>query len=74
VLAFADHGKIGSVLPPDGGDCDAVVAQFTKAGIDTDALAERLQREGAESFSKSWNELMARVEAKRQRRTSPQAA
>ena len=74
LLAFADHGRIGSVVPPDGGDCDAVLAQFTKAGIDTGALADRLQREGAESFSKSWNDLMARIAAKRLREASAQAA
>jgi transaldolase len=74
LLAFADHGKIGSVLPPDGGDCDAVLAQFARAGIDTGALAERLQSEGAESFTKSWNDLKARIAAKRLPHTSPQAA
>jgi transaldolase len=74
LLAFADHGKIGSVLSPDGGDCDAIVEQVTKAGIDTAALAGQLQREGAESFSKSWNDLTARIAAKRQRHVSPQAA
>ena len=30
-------------MPADGGDCEAVLAEFTKAGIDLDALAARLQ-------------------------------
>ena len=34
------------------------------AGIDLDALAARLQREGADSFAKSWHELLAAIEAK----------
>ena len=46
-------------LNDDGGDCEEVLAQFTKAGIDISALAARLQDEGATSFVKSWNELMA---------------
>src|SRR5512137_1469541 len=34
--AFADHGKVGSPMPADGGDCDTVLAQFAKAGVDAD--------------------------------------
>src|SRR4030095_15356449 len=26
--AFADHGDVGQVLAPDGGDCEAVLAGF----------------------------------------------
>jgi transaldolase len=63
--AFADHGEVGQILAPDGGDCETVLADFAKAGIDIGALAARLQDEGAASFVKSWNELMARIAAKR---------
>jgi transaldolase len=62
--AFADHGEVGGILAPDGGDCEIVLASFAKAGIDVDALAARLQDEGAASFTKSWNELMGRIESK----------
>jgi transaldolase len=62
--AFAEHGEVNGVLPEDGGDGEAVLAQFTAAGIDADALAARLQDEGATSFVKSWNELMAVITAK----------
>jgi transaldolase len=62
--ALADHGDIGPTLPADGGDCEEVLAQFAKAGIDIDALAAQLQDEGAKSFVESWNELMAVISAK----------
>ena len=62
--ALADHGEIGAILPADGGDCEEVLAQFAKAGIDVDALAAQLQEEGAKSFVKSWNELLAVIESK----------
>ena len=62
--AFADHGEVGDILAPDGGDSEKVLAGFAKAGIDVDALAARLQDEGAASFVKSWNDLMARIESK----------
>jgi len=62
--ALADHGELGSILPADGGDCEQVLAQFAKAGIDVDALAGRLQDEGAKSFVQSWNDLMAVITSK----------
>ena len=52
------------MLPADGGDCEEVLAQFVKAGIDVDALAAQLQDEGAKSFVKSWSELMKRIAEK----------
>ena len=64
LLAFADHGEMGATTPADGGDCEAVLAEIAKAGVDVNALAERLQNEGAESFVKSWNELMGVIESK----------
>ncbi len=62
--AFADHGKVGSLMPADGGDCETVLAEFAKAGVDADALAAQLQTEGAKAFSKSWNELMDVIASK----------
>lgn len=64
LLAFADHGKLGAMLPPDGGDAEAVLAQFTKAGVNLDQLAADLQKEGADAFVKSWNELLKQIDAK----------
>jgi transaldolase len=64
LIALADHGEIGGILPADGGDCEEKLAQFGKAGTDIDALAARLQDEGATSFVQSWNELMAVIAAK----------
>jgi len=62
--AFAQHGEVGATLAPDGGDCEKVLAAFAKVGIDIDAMAKRLQDEGAASFDKSWNDLMACIESK----------
>ncbi len=62
--ALADHGELGSILPADGGDSEEVLARFAKAGIHVDAMAARLQDEGAKSFVKSWNDLMAVITSK----------
>jgi transaldolase len=63
--AFADHGEVGDLVPADGGDCEEVLAEFAKVGIDVDALAERLQEEGKEAFVKSWNDMLDSIESKR---------
>lgn len=62
--ALADHNELGSILPADGGDCEEVLAEFAKAGINIDALAAELQDQGAKSFTKSWNDLMAGIASK----------
>jgi len=72
--AFADHGRVTGVLPPDGGDADAVVAEFTRAGVDDTALAERLQREGTASFDESWKDLLTVLAGKRAELTSRHAS
>ena len=64
LLAFADHGTLGGLLPVDGGDAESVIAAFAKAGIDDDQLAPNLQREGAESFVESWKDLLNRIGSK----------
>ena len=64
LLAFAEHGKVGGVLPRDGGDCEHVLADFAKAGIKTDALAAQLQLAGAKAFVDSWQDLLNAIESK----------
>ena len=48
-------------MATDGGDADATLAQITKAGVDIDALALKLQQDGAQSFVKSWHQLLQRL-------------
>jgi transaldolase len=62
--ALLDHGELGPTMPRDGGDCEQTLELFGKAGINVDALAAQLQDEGAKSFVKSWNELMAVLASK----------
>jgi transaldolase len=64
LLAFAQNGKLDGVMRPDGGDAEDVLARFTRAGIDLDALATQLQVDGAASFVKSWTELLQRIKDK----------
>ena len=74
LLALAAHTELGPIMTPDGGDSDQVLSQFANAGIDVDALAAELQAEGAKSFVKSWNELMAVIESRSAEMTRASAA
>jgi transaldolase len=64
LLAFAAGGSVKTPMRKDGGDAEQVLAEFARAGIDIDALAARLQLDGADSFVKSWRELMQRIAEK----------
>ncbi|MGO9202396.1 MAG: transaldolase [Limisphaerales bacterium] len=64
LLALADHGELGSIMTADGGDCEKVLSQFRQAGVNLEALAAQLQVEGAKSFVKSWDELLAVIASK----------
>jgi transaldolase len=64
LLAFAEHGRINGALAADGGNAEAVIADFATAGIDDASLAADLQREGTASFAASWRDLMASIASK----------
>jgi transaldolase len=64
LIALSEQTELGSIMAADGGDCEEVLAEFANAGIDIDTMGARLQEEGAKSFAKSWNELMAVIATK----------
>ncbi len=61
LLAFADHGEVGDLIPHDGGNCELVLKEFADAGIDVAALAAQLQQEGKQKFVKSWEDLLGSI-------------
>ena len=62
--AFAAHGDLGRPLSPDGGDSAEMLLQFARSGVDLEALAVRLQEEGAASFVTSWKDLLGVIAGK----------
>jgi transaldolase len=62
--ALAAHGVIDGSVPALGHKGDEILREFTKVGVDVDALADQLLREGVDSFSKSWMELLESIAAK----------
>jgi transaldolase len=64
LLAFGDHGRVSGAIPRGGADCEQVLAEFGRVGIDVAKLGADLQTEGAKSFDDSWKELLSAIEAK----------
>jgi transaldolase len=65
VEAFLDHGKVRNSLEEDVDGARRTLDAFAAAGIDYDDVVETLEREGVEKFAKSFEQLFADVEAKR---------
>ena len=62
--AFAEHGKLGTAMPPDGGYAEQTIEEIRREGVDIEALAAKLQVDGGDSFKKSWSALMGGLEEK----------
>jgi transaldolase len=65
VEAFQDHGRVRNALEEDVERARKTLEAFAAAGIDYDDVVETLEREGVEKFAKSFQQLFADVEAKR---------
>ncbi len=64
LLAFGQHGQVTGPIPRDGADCEQVLAEFGRVGVDVAKLGADLQTDGAKSFVDSWKDLMGAIEAK----------
>ena len=65
VEAFQDHGEVRESLTEDVDGARRTLEAFAQAGIDYDDVVATLEREGVEKFAKSFQQLFADVEAKR---------
>ncbi len=65
LTAFRDHGKLVSQLEQNLDQARQVMATLADVGISIDELTARLLAQGVESFSASFDALMAAIEKKR---------
>jgi transaldolase len=63
--AVQDHAKVERTLDRDIEGARRTLEAFAEAGIDYDDVVQTLEREGVEKFAKSFRELFADLEAKR---------
>jgi transaldolase len=64
IEAFADHGHLARRVDADLDQATAAWAGLSRAGIDLDDVAAKLEREGVASFQKSFDELLGALETK----------
>lgn len=64
--AFRDHGRASETLGKGLAQAEADVAQLKKLGIDLNAVTEKLQNDGVDSFAASYDKLLASLKKKRQ--------
>ena len=65
IEAVQDHGEIERTLDRDIDGARRTLERFAEAGVDYDDVVQTLEREGVEKFAKSFRELFADLEAKR---------
>jgi transaldolase len=64
IEAFSDHGTLAQRVDVDVDATEATWQQLADVGVDMDDVADVLEREGVASFEKSFDELLATLEAK----------
>jgi transaldolase len=62
--AFADHGQATRTLAESSGAAERTLRDVTAAGIDLDAIAADLEREGVQAFCASYRELLTCIDGK----------
>jgi transaldolase len=65
VEAFQDHGRVERTLDRDVDGARRTLERFAEAGVDYEDVVQTLEREGVEKFAKSFRDLFADLEAKR---------
>ncbi len=65
LAAFNDHGRVESRIHHDVAGARAVFSRLTALGVPIDTIIDQLEGEGVQSFSKSYDELLATLETRR---------
>lgn len=64
--AFKDHGKVRRTVDEHMNEARNIISALGKADIDYAAMTAQLETEGIDKFAKSYDELLADVDKKRQ--------
>jgi transaldolase len=64
IEAFEDHGTLARRVDADVDEAEATWTALAEVGVDMDAVADQLEREGVDSFQKSFDELLSALDTK----------
>ena len=64
IEAFEDHGQVRRTVDTDLDGAERVWAQLAAVGVDLDDVSARLEREGVDAFTKSFDELIDALQTK----------
>jgi transaldolase len=64
IEAFEDHGTLARRVDADVDQAEVTWAALAEVGVDMDEVADVLEREGVDSFQKSFDELLTALESK----------
>jgi transaldolase len=64
--AFMDHGTVARTVDQNVDEAHTTIEALRANGIDLDAATKQLENEGVAAFAKSFEDLLAGVEAKRE--------
>ncbi|MEA2514458.1 MAG: transaldolase [Thermomicrobiales bacterium] len=65
IQAFLDHGVVERTVDRDVEEAHRIIEELAAVGIDLEAVTQQLEDEGIASFTKSFEQLLAGVEAKK---------
>lgn len=65
LVAYRDHGRPSPTLTKGLDDARAALARLAELGLSMTEVTDELQRKGVDAFAKSFDSLMASVEAQR---------
>ena len=68
LIAFNDHGRVESRIRHDVAGARVVFARLTALGVPVEKLIGELEAEGVRAFEKSYDDLLAALETRRQER------
>ncbi|MGH2778622.1 MAG: transaldolase family protein, partial [Actinomycetota bacterium] len=63
--AFEDHGNVARTIEDAAGDAERVLERLDAIGVSMTDVGRTLEEEGAASFAKSFDDLVATLESKK---------
>jgi transaldolase len=68
MAAFEDHGTLAATVTRDVDDAQATIERLAEVGVDLRQVAGVLEVEGVDAFARSYDELLALLRARAERR------